>query len=424
MNCDHTPAPPKTFEQQLAQFSGVGPGFDHIRIGLSFMILLWHSFAISYGLNYSEKLRPFPVPPLLSALLPLFFGLSGFLVMGSALRTGNLKTFITFRTLRIVPALFTEIMISALVLGPILTTYPLHSYLTDPRFFEYFGSLIGRVRFVLPGLFANNPAPYLVNFALWTVGPEIFCYVWMALAILAGVYRDRGRFLIVTIIYGVISISADAFFPPERIGEVLPSKILVFSFLVGACFFQYREKIPYSLATAVAAFILATLLVFVGQRDGSQIYSYFAVPAYIYTVAVVGLTPLPKVPILSRGDYSYGVYIYGWPVQQAVAYYLPEHREWWINFGISGPIVLCFAICSWQFIEEPFLGLRKRFKMSQQLPMPFGRNQTIIVITIAAYALFLIDANSIFPVRQFAKIILAPVGLYTAPPKQSSLIGL
>jgi peptidoglycan/LPS O-acetylase OafA/YrhL len=417
MYSEQTCAIPKSIEQQLTRFSGVGPGFDHVRISLSLTILLWHSFSNSYGLGYAEKLAPFPVPPLLSALLPMFFGLSGFLVIGSALRTGNLGTFITFRILRILPALFTEIMISALLFGPLLTTLPLRAYFTNPTFFEYFGSLIGRVRFALPGLFANNPTPNLVNFALWTVGPEILCYAAMSMMILTGAYRNRKTFLTITMIYGVIAFCADAIFPSARIAEVLPSKILIFSFLVGACLFHYREKIPYSKIAAAASFLVATLLVFIGQQHGSQIYSYLAVPAYIYTVAIVGLTPLPRMPILSSGDYSYGVYVYGFPIQQAIAYFLPEHREWWINFGIAIPIVLCFAICSWEFIEKPFLGLRKKFQMNQKTEKWSGRNRYIIFIAIAIYGLFLIDANSIFPVRPIAKAMLAPVGLYTAPSK-------
>ena len=143
---------------RLSDYNGRGPGFDHIRIGLSLSILFWHSFSISYGLDYAEQLPSFPVPPLLTALLPMFFGLSGFLVMASALRT-DLSTYITFRTLRIVPALFVEITISAIVLGPLLTKLRLHDYFVDRAFYEYFGSLIGRVRFSLPGVFTENPRP-------------------------------------------------------------------------------------------------------------------------------------------------------------------------------------------------------------------------------------------------------------------------
>ena len=79
---------------RLSAYNGRGPGFDHIRIGLSLSILLWHSFSISYGLDYAERLPSFPVPPMLTALLPMFFGLSGFLVMASALRA-DLRTFIS-----------------------------------------------------------------------------------------------------------------------------------------------------------------------------------------------------------------------------------------------------------------------------------------------------------------------------------------
>jgi peptidoglycan/LPS O-acetylase OafA/YrhL len=398
-----------SLHDKLRSFGGVGPGFDHLRIGLSLCILLWHSFSNSYGLNYAESLPSFPVPPLLSALLPMFFGLSGFLVMGSALRTNDAKTFLTFRILRILPALFTEIAVSALILGPLLTTLPLGKYFTDPMFFEYFGSLFGRVRFALPGLFSDNPAPNLVNFALWTVGPEILCYVVMLALMISGLYKNRNAVLVATIAYGAVCIASGIIHPPTHIAEVLPARILIFAFLIGATIYHFREAIPYSLGYAVISFLIATLLVYAGQRMDLEFFSYLAVPAYIYVVAVVGLTDLPKIPLLSSGDYSYGVYIYGFPIQQTVAHFLPQHREWWVNFGSSLPVTLFVAAMSWHFIEKPFLSLRKRFNRTDGEQSFSADNRALMFL--AAYALFLIYVNDVFPLKLAIKTTLDFLGL-------------
>ena len=404
--------------KRLESLKGIGPGFDHLRIGLALSIFLWHSFSISYGQDYGATLPRFPVPVLLAALLPMFFGLSGFLVMGSALRTGELKTFITFRVLRILPALFTEIMISALILGPLLTSLPLHDYFTSPMLFEYFGSLIGRVRFSLPGLFLDNPAPQLVNFALWTVGPEILCYVIMSLLLLTGAYRKVRLMTLITGIYVLLTLAIGWIFPSRGVAEVLPSKLLIFCFLVGNLIFLYRNRLPFSHWWAAAAFALALIFLYVMQTGHGEIYAYLAIPLLIYTIAVVGLSSLPPLPFFHRGDYSYGVYIYGFPIQQAVTHFLPHaYRIWYINLMLALPLTLIFAVSSWHLIEKPVLGLRKRIlAASRQHPVlpqtRFTLRKTILAVGLSAYGLFVIDAAHVLPMRPGVKMVLYGFGLY------------
>ena len=394
-----------TLSDRLAFFNGVGPGFDHLRIGLSLSILLWHSFSNSYGLSYVASLPSFPIPPLLSSLLPMFFGLSGFLVMGSALRVGNVKTFLTYRSLRIAPALFTEIAVSALILGPILTTLPLKQYFLDPTFFEYFGSLIGRVRLTLPGVFTDNPTPEFVNLALWTVGPELLCYVAMTALMVTGYYKNRVALAAITIAYCAICLLSDNL-SDGHVGEVLPPRILVFSFLFGAVLFAFRDRVVHSRSLAAISFVAATCLIFVGQQLDTIAPSYVAVPMYVYTIAVIGLTQLPEMPFFRRGDYSYGIYIYGFPIQQTVAYLLPSHREWWINFGISLPITLVIAAMSWHLIERPFLSLRKFFKSSDGAVVG-----PLFISCLSVYGFFLLYVTNVLPIELGIKLVLHQTGL-------------
>ena len=398
-----------SLDDRLARFGGVGPGFDHLRIGLSLSILLWHSFSNSYGLRYAESLPAFPVPPLLSALLPMFFGLSGFLVTGSALRTNDVKTFLTFRTLRILPALFTEITLSALILGPLLTSFTLIQYFSDPSFYEYFGSLIGRVRFNLPGLFLDNPTPNFVNFALWTVAPEILCYIAMTLLMVSGYYKNARAVLLITLAYAVICIMLDSIAPPIRVAEVLPSKSLILSFLVGAVVFLFRRRIIYSKVAAFMSLVVATTLAFAAQRFSNPLLMYMSIPGYVYVVAVLGLTNMPKIPLLSSGDYSYGVYIYGFPIQQTIARFVSE-QDALVNFAIALPTTLVVAAISWHLVEKPFLALRHRFSAESRVHK-VGHPRVWFTFLVI-YALALSYWNGVFPIRDIAKFILRNLGLY------------
>jgi len=407
--------------ERLTELKGIGPGFDHLRIGLALSILTWHSFSISYGQGYAASLPVFPVPVLLAALLPMFFGLSGFLVMSSALRTGEVKTFITLRVLRIVPALFTEVLLSALVLGPLLTSLPLGAYFRDPMFLEYLGSMIGRVRFSLPGLFLDNPAPELVNFALWTVGPEILCYVLMALLMLSGAHRSLKAMLWVAGLYALVALTAGVLFGNHVVGEVLPSKLLIYCFLIGNILYLLRDRVPFSHVVAAVAFVVALGLIFAAQQTSTEIYTYIAGPLLIYVVAVVGLTRLPPLPFFHRGDYSYGLYIFGFPVQQAIAHFLPSHREWYVNLALALPIVLLFAVASWHYIEKPVLSLRKKILAKPPAdPLPargrFTARKAAVVLALVLYGLFVIDASSVLPTRSGAKMMLYGFGLYQYKP--------
>lgn len=400
-------APPSLGERLDAR-NGIGPGFDHLRIGLALAILLWHSFGLSYGSGWTET-DPLVLQfrPLLCSLLAMFFALSGFLVIGSAIRLNDLRTFITFRVLRILPALATEISLSALVLGPALTVLPLRDYVADPHFISYFGSLIGWVRFVLPGLFVTNPVPDVVNGALWTVGPEIFCYVMLSLLILTTIFRRPAWMLAFSLVYLAACLVSDVGVPPV-ITEVLPTKSLVWGFLAGNLVFHYRYRLPFLGRLAMLAGAGAMTLLAVAQAGGAYaVLVYPAVALLAYVTAFIGLADLPPLPFFHRGDYSYGIYIFGFPMQQMIAHFLPAHRVWWVNFGLALPLTLVFAVLSWHLIEKPVLGMRKRFLAgdTRRPPAPpsrWQRRDLALAAILACYGLFVATVADVFPIWRVA----------------------
>jgi peptidoglycan/LPS O-acetylase OafA/YrhL len=403
----------RTLGQQLAANSEIGPGFDWLRIGLSLSILFWHSFVLAYGSvlltdpTAIHRLAFFR--PLVGCMLPMFFALSGFLVMGSAHRLDDLGTFITFRVLRIVPALATEITLSAVVLGGFLTSLSLNAYFTDRKFLEYFGSLFGRVRYSLPGVFSGNPVPDTVNTALWTVGPEILCYVIMSLAIMTTLHRRREWLLGLVAGYLVICLTSDFFAPPWML-DILPTKVLVFAFLIGNLAFAYRFEIAFSQLLAVASAIAAPSLIALILYNNDFVYlSYLVALALAYLTIYIGLLRVPKLPILGRGDYSYGVYIFGFPIQQTVVYFLP-YRTWWMVFIFSCPMTLCVAAFSWHWLEKPALAMRKTFlsesKVTPVPPSQWSARQWLLATVIVAYGILVADMADVFPYRMIGHNLL------------------
>jgi peptidoglycan/LPS O-acetylase OafA/YrhL len=61
---------------------------------------------------------------------------------------------------------------------------------------------------------------------------------------------------------------------------------------------------------------------------------------------------LRPVPAARFGDLSYGLYIYGWPIEQCVVYFSGGAAPWWAVFGIALALAVPAAFLSWHAIER------------------------------------------------------------------------
>lgn len=336
----------------LNRNGGEGPGFNAMRLILSLTILAVHSGWVA-GADTSRDWEGLHGIFLMS-LVPAFFALSGFLVTGSALRTDAVRPFITLRAIRIVPALFVEITLSALVLGPLLTTWLLRDYVADIRFWEYFGNIVGRIRFELPGVFESNPVSGVVNQNLWTLKPEFYCYILMAIMIGVGVLHRRLLFAALT-----LAVSLGATVAAFKVGFGVTGgnyhwTVVVFYFLVGCLYFQWREHVKMHWLLFVVA-----LLVSVALMAAPREYAFFVPPFLTYCVVYLGLLPLHLPARIKKLDVSYGIYLYGFPIQQAIVSQTDfVHGNGPLLFAVSAPVVIAFALVSWLWIEKPFLKVK------------------------------------------------------------------
>ena len=369
----------------LDEHGGNGPGFSFLRIALSLVIVYLHSMAIAGGppaaplivqsaggitfnaptgslgsiawavLHQIRVLLVFGSQDTHFGEIPvlMFFALSGFLVTGSAFRTRSLTKFLSFRVLRIVPALFTEVSLSALFLGPILTTFPLVAYFSDPLFFAYFGNIVGHVQFTLPGLFDGNPLPAVVNGNLWTLPPEFYCYLITAATILSGTLFNRTLF---SVLFALMTLAVLWLFPS---GKDLLNPL--YCFFCGVFFFHWRHNIPvngylFALACGAGYFLL--------KLPNTAMVAPIPV---LYAIIWLGMQRFPQVKHLQKNDYSYGIYLYSFPIQQTIVYL--GYRDWWIVFPLALTVSLVVAAFSWRFIEMPTL-LLKRYLIKERPILP------------------------------------------------------
>ncbi len=334
---------------------GRASGFDYMRVILAVTVVLLHTFKVAYGPTGDAIVTSGVLHPFARLILPLFFCLSGFLVAGSLERCRTLGSFLGLRVLRIFPALVVEVMLSAFILGPILTIFTLHGYFTNGLFWKYLLNVFGDIHYYLPGLFLNNPIQGMVNGQLWTVPYELRCYIVLALMALCGVVRHRAVSLIVIVLYTLgLLLRPILFHAPLPVDEAFPGSVLVLCFLAGLAIYLYRELVPWNGALAVGAAVLT--LGFGGFMPHGE---YLAPLPAAYLTVYLGLTNVPRVGVLRHADLSYGIYLYGFVVQQLVAAVLPWSHQWYWNALIALPLTTAVAGLSWHFIERPALDGRR-----------------------------------------------------------------
>jgi peptidoglycan/LPS O-acetylase OafA/YrhL len=363
-----------TIGSKLDETKGIGQGFDFLRIFLAVSVLATHSVLIAQGNVHQFESKPATL--FYWVILPLFFALSGFLITGSAMRL-RLKDFLINRGIRIVPALAVDICIAALIIGPIFTTLPLREYFTRYEFYSYFANVTGIIHYILPGVFEHNPDYATVNGSLWTVPFEIGCYAIMSGFIMSGVLNRRGMALAVaavTTAYISFTYRPD-FHVLDLLGDRLHTlmdhffatkgNFLYSYFMAGSMFYLFRYHILYQprwLVLCVAVFVAAAYGVF-DFLPGLTV-KLLLMPVVIYILVYVGMLRIPPLPVYHRGDYSYGVYLYGYPIQQVIVTLWPGVTSPLLHFAISLPVVTLLAMFSWHCIEKPILRLRKKFSFT------------------------------------------------------------
>ncbi|HMM56571.1 MAG TPA: acyltransferase [Rudaea sp.] len=288
-----------------------------------------------------------------SIAVDMFFAISGFLVCGSYLNRANLEAFLKSRALRILPALITCVVLCAIVLGPLFTTLALPEYLRDlsTRMYVWLNLKLGSdMQWNLPGVFTHNFYPGAVNGSLWTLPAEIRMYAWIAILGALGILSRRrlaNAVLLVLFVFGVVA--------PDHLPLVIhPSHIpLAGMFLIGTFCFVNRDKIP------VGNLPMLGLLCITALAHKSFLFPYLfglTVAYFCFWFAYV-----PNFHWFNRfGDYSYGLYLWGFPVQQAVSDSIGRPVHPWVNLAASLPIALALAIASWHLIEKPALRWKTR----------------------------------------------------------------
>ena len=357
----HLPTPHSTQETEPRHEENC---FDVLRFVAALMVLVSHSFAL-VGM---------PEPTVFHYTLGglgvnIFFVTSGYLICQSWQRDDSPARYLIRRGLRIFPALGVILLVTAFFIGPLMSSRAVDSYFSDSETYRYLGNFYFGGGRGLPGVFETNPYPKTVNGGLWTLKYEFFMYICLlGLGILG---KWKKKLFPIGLAVAIIASASAAFWialPQDQVSTALPghavlSKIrfglsstalrfpeLACYFLLGTGFAYWRRSVTFRW-TIFAALVIAWYVI---SAWSVSLFLILALVAYgSLTFGNARFSPLTRFG--KRGDFSYGIYIYGFVVQQSMSHLLGPSTPWGLSLILSFAATLGLAFLSWNLIEAPAL---------------------------------------------------------------------
>jgi peptidoglycan/LPS O-acetylase OafA/YrhL len=324
--------------------------FDALRLLAAVSVIFSHAFVIAEGTEVNEPLVRLLGPGnILGAYgVFIFFVVSGFLVCRSFERS-RLDDYLRKRMLRIFPGLAAcAFLVGAagaatlsLVEGRIAGVRPATKYFVASIL------LADTSGQGLPGLlFSANRFGKNLNGSLWSLGPEFACYVAVALLGVLGVLRTSTA--VALLLLGLLTQRAD----------ILGNVGYVFAyFAAGALMFYWERRPPLRPWSALIAItgLMASAAIGLPQQG-------FALFGAWLVIAIGTSTQFQLHGLTRPGDLTYGLYLYGWPVEQALRFLIGPMAQWWQLFALALPIAAVCAFASWHLVEAPAIRLGRRWR--------------------------------------------------------------
>ncbi|CAJ4074458.1 O-antigen acetylase [Burkholderia pseudomallei] len=363
-------ADPSTLANPADRLSTHDNGFGLLRLLFATMVLWDHAFPLGgFGADPMWRLT-LNQDSMGGICVSGFFAISGFLIAKSGMRADALQ-FAWRRCVRIFPAYWAVLIVTALCVGPIIhyvQAGTLHGY-WNAALGGPLGYITNNWRLTIGQYGINDllrdTTPYghsisesVFNGSIWTLIYEAKCYVMVGLFAMFGLLTAHRRALLaVTVVaWFVLAIQT---INPAFSAQLLPwagDRHLVqygTIFLIGSSAAAYSKSLPISDKLGAFAVVVYLISLFKGG------YLLLGYPAMVYAILWLACR-LPRWArrIGSRNDYSYGIYVFGFLVQQVLAY-VGAYKYGFV-FYLAASVFFTF-ICawfSWHLIEKRALALK------------------------------------------------------------------
>ncbi|WP_394255892.1 acyltransferase family protein [Pseudoclavibacter helvolus] len=317
---------------------------NFLRLCLAAAVILGHPWTIG-GFENS----PFPEPG--TWAVNGFFAISGYLIAGSRMRTA-LPGFLWRRALRILPAFWACLIVTAFVVAPLAAAWAGERYeLGSSLRYVISNFALSIQQTGIDATLQNVPLADIWNGSLWTLVYEFAAYVFAALMLTVPLLRKHAVWVLAALLSVVIVLQPIAL-GPLAVTQLVAVNVLrlgVF-FVAGMLLYFLSDRIRLTWWPFIVALVLLSALTGLGLSE-----HYGQLP---YGYALLWLGARMRIPIGRDNDISYGLYIWAWPVQQLLVLAGAQALGPWLSALLALVCTLPLAWLSWKAIEEPAMRLR------------------------------------------------------------------
>lgn len=298
-----------------------------------------------------------------------FFLISGYLITQSVIQSKTPAEYVARRFWRIYPAFILAFLLCVYVMAPHVGAL---GRISPARTAWLIATLQGPIA---PGALAGLHYPSLDG-AMWTIPYEFRCYVLILLLGMSGMLKRPLTMLFITgaglmgfawsNFRGLDNVESrlDRFHVFQTLGISIDDSIRLTSiFFVGACFYLFRDAITKKMNRQTAAMAAAILIPLLCVRAVAEV-AFVTLGAWTLFWLAFKANFGAFQRINDRWDISYGVYLYGWPIQTLIIWYDRSISPWVLAPLALGGAAVCGA-ASWWGLERWTKGLgRRRWTLS------------------------------------------------------------
>jgi peptidoglycan/LPS O-acetylase OafA/YrhL len=331
--------------------------FDSLRLIFAILVLLSHSFPLTRGSNLTEPLSVITFQQITFGNISVwaFFVISGFLITQSWQRSPKVGKYLKRRAARIYPGFAVAAIVTAIFIVPIAASSGTY---TPVSLENYLANTLRLQSFTYTSAFVHNPVSNSINGSLWSVPYEFWCYLGILALGLTGLLRRRlfvFALFVLSIGLHLYMVVAGWYPAGAMLGQIFGyplfwATVLPF-YLAGTLFHLYGGAVLLR-----KPFIAAAAVILVASN--------FVPNGFIVTMPICGaylLMALAYLPALHPlnlgrfGDFSYGTYLYAFPIQQMLVQHAHGNIAPLTLFAEATPLTLIAGALSWFLVERNFL---------------------------------------------------------------------
>lgn len=341
---------------------------DFLRWLMAFLVIFSHSGPVAgfyggedLGIQISDE------QSLGGVAVAGFFFFSGFLITKSRMGRSTIWRYFWRRCLRIFPAFWAALILTVAILAPIAWR------LEKGTFDGYWSATVeSPLTYFVDNMFLTlgerniaglgETVPYFLNHGVrdwngsaWTLSYEFLCYIVIGLLGLFGALASK-RFATAFAV-AVISLNALQWLGAGNVGGLNkfladPFLLMFFApFAFGMLFALHGDKIVIDDRVAIG---MLGLGLFTYAFGGWNVIGQYG---FLYFLMWLGVR-LPLTRWVRFGDFSYGIYIYAWPLMNLASYFGLQRYGWIVYHLVIVIAVHVVAIASWHLLEKPAMSLK------------------------------------------------------------------